>query len=124
MRFKKRFTITNLIFALIAPLFVSTPAQAALSVSAVTSSPIQSTGGGGPASVNCTSPTVISSISSFSFAFDGTSALSQTTASCATLAADGLTISATGSQTLGPYGASSSGSATTVACSTTGATEL
>ena len=120
MRFKQRFTITNLIFALIAPLFVSTPAQAALSVSAVTSSPIQSTGGGGPTSVNCTSPTVISSISSFSFAFDGTSALSQTTASCATLAADGLTISATGSQTLGPYGASSSGSATTVACSTTG----
>ena len=112
--------MVSVVIAVIAPLFVSTPAQAALSVSAITSSPIQSTGGGGPASVNCTSPTVISSISSFSFAFDGTSALSQTTASCATLAADGLTISATGSQTLGPYGSSSSGSATTVACSTTG----
>lgn len=120
MGFNKRFAIIAVIFALIAPLFVSAPAQAALSVSAITSSPIQSTGGGGPASVNCTSPTVISSISSFSYPFDGTSALSQTTASCATLAADGLTISATGSQTLGPYGGSTSGSATTVACSTTG----
>ena len=120
MVFRGRSAVISVIFAVIAPLFVSAPAQAALSVSAVTSSPIQSTGGGGPASVNCNSPRVISSISSFSYPFDGTSALSQTTASCATLAADGLTISATDSQTLGPYGGSSSGSATAVACSSTG----
>lgn len=112
--------MVSVVIAVIAPLFVSAPAQAALSVSAITSSPIQSTGGGSPASVNCTSPTVINSISSYSYPFDGSSALSQTTASCATLAANGLTISATGSQTLGPYGSSTSGSATTVACSTTG----
>ena len=120
MFFKRRPYVISVILAVIAPLFVSAPAQAALGVSAITSSPIQSTGGGGAASVNCDSPRVISSISSFSYTFDGSSALSQTTASCATLAADGLTISATGSQTLGPYGASTSGSATTVACSSSG----
>lgn len=120
MKISKRTYAISVVIAVIAPLFVSIPAQAALSVGPITSSPIQSTGGGTGASVNCTSPRVISSISSFSFPFDGSSALSQTTASCATLAADGLTISATGSQTLGPYGSSSSGSATTVACSSTG----
>jgi hypothetical protein len=124
MKTKRRFYVITAAFALIAPIFVSAPAQAALGVSAITSSPIQSTGGGAAASVNCNSPRVVSSISSYSFAFDGTSALSQTTASCATLAADGLTISATGSQTLGPYGASSSGSATTVACSTNGGSRV
>ena len=117
MKTKRIFYVVTAIFALIAPVYVSAPAQAALGVSAITSSPIQSTGGGGPASVNCNSPRVVSSISSYSYPFDGTSALSQTSASCATLAADGLTISASGSQTLGPYGSSSSGSATTVACS-------
>jgi hypothetical protein len=124
MKTRGRFYVITAAFALIAPIFVSAPAQAALGVSAITSSPIQSTGGGGAASVICDSPRVVSSISSYSFAFDGTSALSQTTASCATLAADGLTISATGSQTLGPYGASSSGSATTVACSTNGGSRV
>ena len=117
MKSSRRFYVATAIFALIAPVYVSAPAQAALGVSAITSSPIQSTGGGGPVSVNCNSPRVVSSISSYSYPFDGTSALSQTSASCATLAADGLTISASGSQTLGPYGGSSSGSITTVACS-------
>jgi hypothetical protein len=120
MAFRGKSAVISVVIAFIAPIFVSIPAQAALGVSAITSSPIQSTGGGAPASVNCTSPTVISSISSFSSPFDGSSALSKTTASCATLAADGLTISATGSQTLGPYGSNSSGSATTVACSSAG----
>ena len=120
MAFRGKSAVISVIIAVIAPAFVSIPAQAALSVSAVTSSPIQSTGGGTGASVNCTSPRVISSISSFSYPFDASTALSQTTASCATLAADGLTISATGSQTLGPYGSDSSGSATTVACSSAG----
>ena len=117
MKTKRRFYVIAAVFALIAPVYVSAPAQAALGVSAITSSPIQSTGGGGAVSVNCNSPRVVSSISSYSYPFDGTSALSQTSASCATLAADGLTISASGSQTLGPYGGSSSGSITTVACS-------
>jgi len=117
---KRIFYVVTAVFALIAPVYVSAPAQAALGVSAITSSPIQSTGGGGPASVNCNSPRVVSSISSFSHPFDGTSALTRTSASCATLAADGLTISATDSQTLGPYGSDYSGSATTVACSGNG----
>lgn len=120
MKTKRIFYVVTAIFALIAPVYVSAPAQAALGVSAITSSPIQSTGGGGPASVNCNSPRVVSSISSFSHPFDGTSALTRTSASCATLAADGLTISATDSQTLGPYGSDYSGSATTVACSGNG----
>jgi hypothetical protein len=120
MKTGRRFYVATAIFALIAPVYVSAPAQAALGVSAITSSPIQSTGGGGAVSVNCNSPRVVSSISSYSYPFDGTSALSQTSASCATLAADGLTISASGSQTLGPYGGSSSGSITTVACSGNG----
>ena len=124
MFFKKRPYVISVILAVIAPLFVSAPAQAALGVSAITSSPIQSTGGGSFVSANCASPTVINSISSYSYPFDGTSALSQTTASCATLAADGLTISATGSQTLGPYGSSTSGSATTVACSSAGGSSV
>jgi hypothetical protein len=120
MKTGRRFYVVTAIFALIAPVYVSAPAQAALGVSAITSSPIQSTGGGGPVSVNCNSPRVVSSISSFSHPFDGTSALTRTSASCATLAADGLTISDTGSQTLGPYGVDYSGSETTVACSGNG----
>jgi len=112
------------VLAVIAPVSLSSPAQAALSVSAITSSPIQSTGGGNYVCASCTAPTVLTSISSYSATFDGSSALSQLTGSCATLAANGLTISSSGSQTLGPYGSTLSGSATTVACSTNGGSSV
>ena len=113
-----------LVLAVIAPVVSSETASAALSVSSVTSSPITSTGGGSGASANCTSPRVINSVSSYSYPFDGSSALSQTSASCATLSSNGLTISSVGSQSLGPYGSNSSGSITTVECSTTGGSSV
>lgn len=98
----------------------SPESHAAISISAITSSPISSTGGGSGGTATCTSPTVVNSIGSYTYPYDGTT-LSQTTAYCATLAASGLTISATGSQTLGGYGSAyTAGTFAQVDCSTNG----
>jgi hypothetical protein len=47
MAFKGKSAVISVIIAVIAPIFVSIPAQAALSVGPITSSPFHSTGGGG-----------------------------------------------------------------------------
>ena len=118
MKINNKSALLTLILALVAPVFVSAPAQAALGVSAVTSSPMQTPDKGFTASVNCTSPRVISSISSYTGTNDG-GVLVGTYASCATLASTGLTISATGAETVRPYANGTDGFAS-VACSSTG----
>jgi len=112
------------VLALIAPVFIAAPAQAALGVSAVTSSPFQTFNPekSFTQSINCNSPRVISSISSYAHIYDGGS-LQGLTASCATLAANGLTISAAGSQTLVPV-SSGSGTLTTSTCSSGGGSKV
>ena len=118
----KKFMRSPLIFSFsLAIAILGSPAShAAISISALTSSPISSTGGGGSATATCTSPTVLNSITSYTYPYDGTT-LSQTGALCATLAANGLTISATGSQTLGLYGSGyTAGTLAQVDCSTSG----
>lgn len=120
MKIEKQSIATAVICALFASIFLSAPAQAALGVGSVTSSPITTGGGGASASANCNSPRVITKILSYTYPFDGTNVLSKLSASCATLAGNGLTISATGSQTLGPYATESTGSQSEVACSTNG----
>lgn len=114
--------LVALILALIAPVFVSAPAQAALGVSAVTSSPMQTPDKSFTASVNCTSPRVINSISSYTATNDG-GVLTGPAASCATLASNGLTISATGAETIRPYTTGTDGFAS-VACSSAGGNKV
>lgn len=123
MKNRNKSVLITLILALIAPVFVSAPAQAALGISAVTSSPVQG-GSAGNYSSNCDSPKVVSSISSYSHTPDGGS-LIHPSASCATLASDGLTISVSGSQILNPTsGTGTGGAATSAACSSNGGSRV
>ena len=95
----RRFKSLILSLSLIFFTFIAIPsAHAALGVSSLTSSPISSTGGGSGYTSTCTSPRVLSSLSSYTYPFDGSTALSYLTGNCATLAADGLTIATAGVQ--------------------------
>lgn len=101
-------------FSLFLFTIVSIPsAHAALGVSALTSSPIQSTGGGTSYTSTCTSPRVLTGISSYTYPFDASTAVSILSGYCSTLASDGLTISVANAQSMGTYG--SNGTAGTLA---------
>jgi hypothetical protein len=118
----RRFKSLILSLSLIFFTFIAIPsAHAALGVSSLTSSPISSTGGGSGYTSTCTSPRVLSSLSSYTYPFDGSTALSYLTGNCATLAADGLTIATAGAQSIGGYGSlTTAGTLAQLDCSTNG----
>jgi hypothetical protein len=105
-----------------------TPASAALNVGTITGNYQSSTGGGGLVSPQCPSSGVLTGIAGQSSNYETTgtykATLTQLTASCATLSADGASISSVTSAALGTYGSSSGTALTDANCATSGGTQV
>ena len=88
-------TLSALVLALLSPLAVSTPAQAAASIGSVTNSPVTTTGGGGLLDINCSAGQVLVRVQSGRATFDGSYAITYVKAVCYSLSGDGLSTTST-----------------------------
>jgi hypothetical protein len=99
-----------LIFILLFSNLNISQSSAALSIGSNTGNYVSTTGGGGLGTYSCAAQSVLTGVGAWNTPFDGGSALTQVTANCGTLSANGLTISSTSYYLGGPFGSTAGGS--------------
>lgn len=112
-----------LAFLLIFSVITIPSSSAALSIGANTGNYVSSTGGGSLGTYSCGAQSVLTGVSAWNMPFDGGSALSQVTANCGLLSANGLTISSTLFSQGGPFGTDKSTGMSDATCGGNGSTK-